>query len=72
MDDIGVQDNSLRIVQGKASEVEDVPQIQVQLANLNDVYVELGRDFFTKVKMKIVGLEYIKNAIKRLNVIKKN
>ena len=29
MDDIGVQDNSLHIVQGEASEVEDVYQIQL-------------------------------------------
>ena len=48
MVDIGVQDDSLGIVQGEASEVEDVPQIQVRLEKLIDLYVELGRDFFTK------------------------
>ena len=71
MDDIGVQDNSLGIVQGKACEVEDVAEIQVRLAKLNDLYVELGRDFFTKDQMRTVGLEHIENAIKMLNAIKK-
>ena len=42
MNDIGVQDNSLDIVQKEASEVEDVPQIQIRLAKLNDLNVELG------------------------------
>ena len=37
MDDIGVQDNSLGIVQVEASKVEDVLQIQVWLAKLNDL-----------------------------------
>ena len=71
MDDIGVQDNSLGIVQGESSEVEDVPQIQVRLAKLNDLYVELDQDFFTTDQMKTVGLEHIENTIKRLNAIKK-
>ena len=63
MDDIGVQ--------GEASEVEAVPRIQVQLAKLNDLYVELGRYFFTTNQMTTLDLEHIKNAIRRLNAIKK-
>jgi len=30
----------------------DVPQIEVRLAKLNDLYVELGREFFNTDKMK--------------------
>ena len=71
MDDIGVQDHSFNIVQGEASEVEDVSQIQLRLAKLNDLYIELGRDFFTTDQMITICLEHIENAIKRLNVIKK-
>ena len=41
MDDIGVQDDNLGIIQVETSEVEDVPQIEVRLAKLNDLYVEL-------------------------------
>ena len=36
LDDIGVQDDNLGIVQVEASEIE------VRLAKLNDLYVELG------------------------------
>ena len=58
-------------MQGNASEAEDSPQIQVRLAKLNDLYVELGQDFFTTDQMRTVGLEYIENTIRRLNAIKK-
>ena len=71
MDDIDVQDDSLEIVEGESSKVENVPQTQVRLAKLNDLYVKLGRDFFTTNQMKTVGLEHIENAIKKLNAIKK-
>jgi hypothetical protein len=64
MDDLGM-------VQVESSEVEDVPQIEVRLAKLNDLYVELGREFFNTDKMKTIGLEHIENSIMRLNALKR-
>ena len=70
IDDTNIQDDSLGIVQVETLEVHDVLQIQVRLAKLNDLYVELGRNFFITNHVSVVGLEYIKNAIKSLNAIK--
>ena len=71
MDDIGVHEDNLGIVQVRSLEVEDVPQIEVRLAKLNDLYVELGRDFFKTDKMKTIDVEHIENSIRRLNALKK-
>ena len=63
MDDIGVQDDNLGVVQVEASEVEDVPQIKVRLAKLNDLYVESCQDFSNTYKMRTIGLEHIENSM---------
>ena len=55
IDDIGLRNDSLGIIQVQISEVEDLPSIQVQLARSNDLYVELDQDFFTTDKIKTTG-----------------
>ena len=70
IDDIGTQDDNPNILQVEASEVDDVSEIEVRLAKLNDLYVELGRDFFNTDKIKTIGLEHIENSIRSLNLLK--
>lgn len=67
MDDICEQDNSVSVIQVESIEMEVHIHIQLRLEKLNDLYEELGRDYFTTERIKNIGLEHIENAIRRLN-----
>ena len=71
IDDIGERDDSLSVIQVETTEVEAHPHTQVRLEKLNDLYNELGRDYFTTDKMKNIGPEHVENAIRRLNDLKR-
>lgn len=71
MDDTGERDDNLGVIQLKTTEVKVHPQTQVRLEKLNDLYYELGRNYFTTERMKNIGLIHVENAIRRLNDLKK-
>ena len=71
LNDMGEDDVVFHLQSPKLNHVSpSMDDIGVQLAQLNDLYVELGRDFFTTDQMRTVGVEHIENAIRRLNAIK--
>lgn len=52
MDDICEQDNSVSVIQVESIEMEVHIHIQLRLEKLNDLYEELGRDYFTTERIK--------------------